>query len=218
MVASGKSPPTMSRTRRDRPWTAYTHSVNFAEHEELSLARVVFDGMDAIQEQWIFDSDDHRIMLRFLITLDANQQEKLERVMQQRGKNAADPFFPVRLAGVTSEQVRMRFGLCLWQRLDDGAVRNLIRLVGEGGDDAPSLFGDVIDSLVGAMFEPQLSRTIEQAAITKVRLDALMDELQRAGVLDTVPIDRVRGTSIDSLPFTAHRELDRARDVTKFLD
>jgi len=55
--------------------TAYRHEVELAEHEDLRLERVEFEGLDVIPDRWKLDCDDHRAWLAFLVNLDPAQHE-----------------------------------------------------------------------------------------------------------------------------------------------
>jgi hypothetical protein len=106
----------------------------------------------------------------------------------------------------------MRFGRCLWQRLDDGTVRHRIWLVGEGGDD--EVGGPFRD-----LHQPELSRGVEQAMISKSQMSALIEELQRADALSADAADRVRSLGkVENLAFADRREVDRTTRIDSFLD
>ncbi len=102
----------------------------------------------------------------------------------------------------------MRFGKCLWERRDDGGARHRIVLVSEEGDDQ--------EGGLSEMFEPERSRLMQQAVIVNVKVDALIKELHRVGVLGDEAIARVT-QKIAPLPFVRLREFDRVDDVNPFL-
>ena len=192
--------------------TIYRHEVELAEHEDLRLERVEFEGLDVIPDRWKLDSDDDRIWLAFLVNLDPGQHHQFERVLQQRAADEAEQYFPVEMVGITTGPLKMRFGRCLWKRLDERTVRHRIWLVGEGGDDQAS---GPFDSLN----QPELSRTMEQCLILKARMDALVSELHRAGALGAEAVERIRNiNTIDDVSFADARELDRTVTIDSFLD
>ena len=192
--------------------TAYRHEVGLAEHEDLRLERVEFEGLDVIPDRWKLDCDDHRAWLAFLVNLDPAQHELLEHLLDQRSADDAEHYFPVQMVGITSSPSRMRFGRCLWKRLDERTVRHRIWLVGEGGDDEET-------GLFDSLNQPELARSIEQSLILKARMDALIGELQHAGALDAEAVERIRSIStIDGVSFADGRELDRAVNIDNFLD
>ncbi len=192
--------------------TIYRHEVELAEHEDLRLERVEFEDLDVVPDRWKLDSDDDRIWLAFLVNLDPGQHHQFERVLEQRAADEAEQYFPVQMVGITAAPLKMRFGRCLWKRLDERTVRHRILLVGEGGDD--QAFGP-FDSLN----QPELSRTMEQSLILKARMDALVSERQRADVLGAEAVERIRNiNTIDDVSFGDARELDRAVTIDSFLD
>jgi len=115
--------------------TVYRYEVELAEHEDLHLERVEFEGLDVVPDRWTLESDDRHIWLAFLVNLTPEQHQQFERVLEERAAEDAERYFPVRLVGITSCPIEMRFGRCLWKRLDELTVRHRIWLVGEGGDD-----------------------------------------------------------------------------------
>jgi hypothetical protein len=192
--------------------TVYHHEVELVEHENLRLERVEFEGLDVVPDRWKLDSDDDRIWLAFLVNLDPGQHQQLERVLEQRAADDAEDYFPVQMAGITTSPIGMRFGRCLWKRLDERTVRHRIWLVGEGGNDEAT---GVFDSLN----QPELMRSMEQALIVKARIDALISELHQAGALGAEAVERIRSIStIDGVSFAERRELDRAVNIDNFLD
>jgi hypothetical protein len=194
--------------------TMYTHNVTFTEHEELDLQRVELKDLVIAPDRFRPETHDHRVSWLILSTFDHDQHQQFEQVWAEQDAKGAESFFPVRLFGVTSEPVQMRFGRCLWQPLDDGRVRHLILLIGEGEDDDEPGLGEVIADV----HQPQLNRSVEQALITTAKLNALIDELGQAGVLGADVTDRIRGITISSVPVAAYRELNRTHDIDSFFD
>jgi hypothetical protein len=192
--------------------TTSRYEVELAEHEDLRLERVEFEGLSVVPDRWKLDSDDDSIWLAFLVNLDPGQHRQFERLLEQRAADETEHYFPVQMVGITTGPVKMRFGRCLWKRLDECTVRHRIWLVGEGGDD--EAFG-----LFDSLNQPELSRTMEQCLILKARMDALVSELQRAGALGAEAVERIRNiNAIDDVSFADARELDRAVTIDSFLD
>jgi hypothetical protein len=196
----------------DQSVTVYRYEVELAEYEDLRLERVEFEGLDVVPDRWRLDSDDSRIWLAFLVDLPPGQHQQFERVLEERAAQATDHYFDVRLVGITDGPIKMRFGRCLWKRLDEHTVRHRVWLVGEGGDDEAT-------GVFDALNQPELARTIEQSLIQKARMDALISELQQAGALGADAAERVRSISTTGdLSFADARELDRAANIDAFLD
>jgi hypothetical protein len=178
----------------------------------LSIDRIEFEGMVLVPDRWNLGSDDDRIWLAFLANLDPEQHQHFEATLEQHVAPGSEDYFPVKLVRIADSAVQMRFGRCLWQRLDDGTVRHRIWLVGAGGDDESG-------GLLSDLNQPELSRTVEQAIILKTQLNALIEELQRADALGPDAAERIRRLGkIENLPFADGREKDRSANIDSFLD
>jgi hypothetical protein len=114
-------------------------------------------------------------------------------------------YFPVTLRGASESPVSMRFGRCLWQKLESESVRYRVVLVCEN-EDTPQ------ENPFSEILQPEFSRAAEIALRTQVKFDALLSELQQAGVLSSEAIQRIEG-SADTLSSSAIRQLDRSTDV-----
>jgi hypothetical protein len=194
--------------------TVCTYEIELTEQEALSLDQVEFEGMALVPDRWKLEADDDRIWLAFLANLNPEQHQRFETVFEQRVSPDAEDYFPVRLAGVADATIQMRFGRCLWQRLDDSAVRHRIWLMGAGGDDEAAVGG-----VLGDLNQPELSRTVEQAMILKAQMSALLEELQLAGALGHEAVERIRSLgTLENLPFADTREADRSASIDHFLD
>jgi len=188
----------------------YTYEIELTEVEVLSLNRVEFEGLTLTPapDQWKLDSDDEHFWIWFLADLGPDEHQRFESALEQH----AGTYFPVRLAGMTDDPIQMRFGRCLWKRIDDSTVRHRIALVAEGGDDEA-------EGLLAGLNQPELARTIEQAVIIRTQMAALLEELQLVGTLDAEAVERVRSLgSIENVPFADQREKDRAVNIEAFLD
>jgi hypothetical protein len=184
------------------------HNVDIVEQEDLHLERVEFDGLSLVPDRWSLEPYGEANSLTFLATMDAGTHQRFERVLEHRQADPdAETYFPVKMVGITEEPVSMRFGECLWQRLDGGGARHRIVLVSERGDD-PDQGGP-------GLFEPERSRLMQQAVIVNMKLDALIEELHRAGVLDDEAITRIT-QEVTRLPFAPMREFHRVGDIDLF--
>jgi hypothetical protein len=67
------------------------------------------------------------------------------------------------------------------------------------------------------MFEPERTRLMQQSVIVSMKLDALIEELHRAGVLGDEAIERIT-QKMTRLPFAPMREFERVGDVDFFFD
>lgn len=185
----------------------YHHVVDLEEQEELALTGVEIDGMTLTPERWKVDGPD---MLTFLVSLDSDDNPKFEQILERRlFSDARETYFSARLFGVNDAETYWSFGECLWQSLDGGGARHLVRLVPKAYDDA--------DSSGPGLFQPERTRLMQQSVVTKMRLDALIEELHAAGVLGAEALARIN-RELTAVPFAEMREFNRANDVDEFFD
>jgi hypothetical protein len=193
--------------------TTYTHDVQLIEVEQLALDRVEFDGMTITPERWSLDQDAQPGVLIMMVSLDGEHSEQFERVLaHRRNTDGEDAYFPVRWIGVSDEPISMRFGQCLWEPLDDGSVRHKIVLITRKGDDDHDGFFD-------RLYQPERARLVEQSVVMATKLNAFLEELQRAGVLDGEAVGRINSSSQPAAaPDSTWREFERARNVEDYFD
>lgn len=186
----------------------FTHEIKLTEREDLKVERVEFDGLSLTPERWELTPHGDTYMVQLLVSLDPAEHDQFEQAQERhRGAGGTGIYFPVRLAGIQDDPISMRFGQCLWQPLDAGRARHKIVLVPEQGDSQGPGFQQLM--------EPGMLRVTQRAAITKIRLDRLVQELERAGVLDSEAIARIT-QEITVIPFAAMREFEMADDVEDF--
>jgi hypothetical protein len=120
-------------------------------------------------------------------------------------------YFPVTWGGASHQPVHMRFGQCLWEAADDGGARHLVTLVAKDGDMQESGLNDGFDHL----FDPWKQRLMEQSLRVKVGFDALLSELELAGVLGGEAIGRIKD-SISHPDASGAREFDRVYGIEDY--
>jgi hypothetical protein len=180
------------------PDTVYTHAFALEEREVLTLDRVEFGGLVITPERWSLDRGTVGPMaLTILASLGAEQHRHFERFHGRDG----DLYFDVTWAGIKDDPVRMRFGRCLWQATDDGGARHLVTFVAESEADAGP-------GGLNFLFEPWQARLKEQSASQRGAFEALLAELEQAGVLGPEAIGRVRDKA-SNLDLAHVREFDR---------
>jgi hypothetical protein len=188
------------------------HQIGLIEKERLVLDRVEFDGLSLGPEDWSL-TEDNQPFLSFLAKMDSSEHQKFEGILQRRRGVDGDAgvYFPVLLAGIANQPIRMRFGRCLWQDLGEGAAMHDIVLVPEGDEAPPKGY-----SGLEPLFQPGVDRLKEGAIRSRRKLDALIAELRHVGVLDDAAVSRIAGAADGKLTFSEVREYDRALDLEDF--
>jgi hypothetical protein len=188
------------------------HNIELTEMEQLNLERIEFDGLALTPEHWSLQAGDNPV-LSFLASMNPEEHEQFEAILRRRRQadTDAEVYFLATLTGITEQPVRMRFGRCLWQNLDAGGARHQIVLVAEEGDVQSKVY-----PVLSQLFQPAVDRLEEGSLRSKHKQDALMTELQRAGVLDNDAIARINDAASAPLSFSEVREFDRALDIDDF--
>lgn len=193
---------TQGQSRKD-------YTINLDEHEDLTLTGVEFDELSIVPDRFTFDAHDHPVTLTIMITLDHEQNEHFERFLLS--SKTGGGYFPVRQIGVSSEPILMRFGRCYWEPLGEGKTRHVITLVSQTGDVDDGDLGILV------VVEPEVSRLKEASIKGGRKVDALIQELHRAGVLSNEAIQRISDFAKNP-PAETLREFDRAHNVEAFMD
>jgi hypothetical protein len=185
-----------SNDRTDR----YQHSITVTEVENLTLLEVSLHGMTFRPEQWKFDDR----LLSVLVTADEERALTIERLIESGSADDGSLYFDVQQVGIRDEPISMRFGRCLWQPLEGGGRRYIINLVTKRGDDDSGTY-------LG-FSQPEISRLKDAAISQRRKVDALVQELKLAGVLDDAAIGRIEAYA-RSEEFEDRREFDRCPDI-----
>jgi hypothetical protein len=143
---------------------------------------------------------DEGELIQLIVEPDSEIDERLE----ARIAGSAGDYFEVILPG--EKPTAMRFGQCLWQQTGRGR-RHLLRLVREDGDPGSERLGFVM--------QPEGDNVAIRAFAAHEGLEALLDELARAGVLDAESIQRVRDAAIASLD-SMNRDLCEVDDLGQY--
>lgn len=177
--------------------TAELRELETIEPERLELLGLILDPTNYKEEE-----QGGVILASALIEPDAETDEALERAITAR--DAA--YFDVVRVGVSETPIRMRFGRCLWQKSESGRV-HLLRLVSEQADDDESNASPLL------WFEPELGNMKRKVIAAEAAIEALLEELQAAGVLPEAAAANVRAR-VDDAWEKRGRELDESRDLT----
>ncbi|GAB3003554.1 hypothetical protein LWP59_27675 [Amycolatopsis acidiphila] len=184
--------------------STYTHSIELEEREELVLEKVLFEGLTLVPERWQpIEMASGLYMMEILAQVDPETHKKLENVLQDRRfvGDREHRYFDVTLVGVKSAPAKMRFGRCLWEPGSEGVRHCLVFVPYEDDEsnDQPA-------------YEPAMTRLQEQSVIASIKLDTLITELQKAGVIGDAAVDRINNIP-DPLP---RREFERTRNIMEF--
>jgi len=152
------------------------------------------------------DEDDGTLVISFLVAVKAGDDAVLESAIQHHRQSGA--YFDVVRVGVSEEPLQVRFGRCLWRREEDGRL-HLLRLVGDS---------QVTDKDVGPwarLHQPQLRRSQKKIAALEDTVSGLIEQLEKAGVLDSEAAAAISAGTADS--WSRHvRDFDEAGDLESF--
>ena len=123
---------------------------------------------------------ENGLTVELLAALGDSEAQQLESFMQEkRESSGADSYFEVVRRGVQETPRMMRFGRCLWQRLDDGRRRHYVLLVArEYDEEEPEPF---------LLFQPEMSQLMVAVINLQHRVAMLTNALANAGI--AVPVD-----------------------------
>jgi hypothetical protein len=162
-------------------------SVDLRENEEIKAERLELLGLQLKPTKYREEARDGGIYIVTVVEPDAATDEALEKVITEQPDGV---YFDVLRVGVNEKPLRMRFGLCLWQKTDAGRA-HLLRFVSEEGDSEEAQRG------LG-LYEPMLGRIARKAVAAEEMADALLSELESSGVLSETAASTIRSRAIDS--------------------
>ena len=199
-----------SRDYAERMWAGgirYVHNVELRESADLTVDRVEFGVLALVPDRWNLDEGTGSATFTLLATLDADQHQHFQRFHGQVGNS----YFPVTWGGTSHQPVSMRFGQCLWEAANGGGARHLVNLVAQEGDTQQAGASVLFDPL----FDPWKQRLIEQSVRIRSGFDALLSELEQAGVLGGEAIGRIKD-SISNPDVSGVREFDRVYGIEDY--
>jgi hypothetical protein len=193
-------------------WQTWRYSVDLRQVEHLRAESLEFLGLRLVPSHYEERADrDGPIVITAQVAPSAEEDEALEQhiVEQRRLAFEAGEYFDLRRAGVQDRPLQVRFGRCLWQAGDGGARQHLLVFVSADGDD---------DDLRGGLLninEPRLSNAARIALQGREIADALLEELQLAGVLSPDALERIRRRG-ESAWDRRSRDFAEADDLSDF--
>ena len=175
----------------------YQMTIEWSEHEDVQAERVRFAGLEltpSSYEERI--DDDDLLVLEFQATLSPEETNRL-RELQTGTADEPERYWPVVRVGVSEEERRMRLGRVLWSRRDDGNIEHKIVLVADEQAE-PGI------SPWAKIGQPQLGHTMGGLADMAGQFDALLETLERGGVLDAEAIQTIREAGRDARRTRVH--------------
>lgn len=181
------------------PWT-FTAVIRKSENPNAEQIELLEMTLTPLYYKEDLEHSD-RLVIIFEVEPTSDIAQRLETALRER-----DDYFAVRRIGVSDTPVAMRWGRCVWQRLENGDIRHHLTLVGEDGDE-PSVF-------LG-LNEPELSNTSRIAIKAHEAIDALLTELADSGHLSTAAVNRIREQA-NTAWVRRHRDLAETVDVSQY--
>lgn len=201
-----------SRNRNGGPWT---FDVTFRQDEDVQVERLEFAGISLTPEKAkIRDHDDDGFVLEAMVTVTAAEHEVISNAMDATEKASLGTdgaYLPVRMVGVRDEPIRMRFGRCPWQLTEDGGARYVLVLVTEAGDNVMRRGGV-------SFGQPRLEALTRNSLVYSAKTDALIAELERAGILSGDAVQRIARAAAAEPTILQRMEYNRTKYLDDFWD
>ncbi len=182
----------------------HRHSVELREDEEIKAERLELLGLELAPTKYQEEVGNGGILIVARVDPDAATDEALERALTDERDEL---YFDVLRVGVSEKMLRMRFGRCLWQKTDGGRA-HLLRLVSQQGDDEETQRGLML-------FQPELGHLERKVAAAEEAIEAILAELQSAGVLSESAAPAIRAR-VDEAWEKRKREFDETRDLNLY--
>lgn len=179
--------------------------VDLVEAEELVCTLLEIADFKFIPRHYGEEFTDEALLAHFEVDLDADANSTFQAFVAE--KRSAGEYFPVRRIGVNPDTISMRFGLVVWQQLENGARRHLVFLVSEEGDDERWSSGNANDALI--------DRLGRRALNTDTKVELLIDALIAAGAISAETAQTLRSDS-ESAYKSRRLELREVENVEEF--
>jgi hypothetical protein len=194
---------------------AWHFTVPLIEVDAVKAERLEFGGMNFephfYREEAVSD-DDPIVITAELHPSSEREDERLEQLIGDQFAllDDDDGYFSLVRHGVTEAPLRVRFGRCLWKKPDSPGVarQHLVVLVSEQGDSERKQRGLNFD-------EPRSGNAARVALEGREMAEALLEELQAAGVLLPEALERVRQRAASARE-QRFRDLNEARDLKEY--
>lgn len=184
----------------------HTFTFTVIEAENLTATTLEFGGFDLAPGYYAETRDDDGpLIIVAEFDLSGTELGKLEEFVHDARLDTT--YFDVVRHGVVDTPLRMRLGQCLWQSLEGDARRHQLVFVGEDDDSEPPSLARIN--------EPHLSNAQRFAVAADEIGNALIEELESAGVLDEAAAARIRHRAREAWK-RRYRELDETDDLALF--
>lgn len=173
-------------------------TITWKEAEQLMADTVEFEGLALTPTRYEErENDDGTICVAFQAKLTKDETDTLRSLASRSATDRR--YFMVIRRGVSDDARSMRLGRVLWQQHDDGTIGNDITLVDEAfdasdGSNAMLVFGG----------EPMVSNLVRQVSSLLVQFEALIAELESAGVVAPVAVEQIRASVETLAPDRCH--------------
>lgn len=199
-------------TSYNRNGGPYSFDVSFRQGEDVQVERLEFAGISLTPEKVkVRDRDGDGIVVEAMVTVTAAEHETISNARdatEEAALGTEGAYLPVRVVGVRDEPVRMRFGRCPWQRTDDGGARYVLVMVSEVGDGSPAV----------GFSQPRIEALTRNSLVHSAKIDALIAELERAGILSADGVQRIARAAAAEPTVAQQVEYNRTKHIDDFWD
>lgn len=200
-----------SQKSGDGPWT---YNVVLRQREAINISQLDFAGLSLTPDKTKVAEELGIITICASVTVTAEQHQVIEDIVTSQYEahlsgDAANAYMSVLAVGLRDEPIRMRFGACPWEKTDDGA-RYVLVLVSEEGDTKSLQRGKQPS-------DPKTEALIRNSLMHSAKVDALISELERAGVLSSEAVARIADAASARPPRGARREYWRTKHLDDFV-
>jgi hypothetical protein len=176
------------------------HEAELREVEELNVDRLELLGLSLTPTRYKEENRGYLVITARIDRLGPEEDAALEREIRKK-RDGDDVYFDVLRVGISDTPLRMRFGRCLWQKAGEGRA-HLVRLVSEERDDRQPFL----------LSGPEQTNLERKAATAEETIEALLEELQSAGVLSDTSYTKIRRQAEGAWE-KRMRDFDRAHDL-----
>lgn len=187
------------------PGGNWRYDVVLREHEDIHITSLSFGTFTVVPERWRLDTIDDQFALLVLVNLDRATTDRLEHFISEVSRDKS--YFT--LTGLLETPVEVRFGRCLWEDVGE-SIRHLLVFVSKEGDSP--------ESQRAGFFDPTITNARRAVVAERRRLNALLEELKSAGLLNEAALNRIEQATKPEGLDTSAREFFRVDRIDDFLE